>query len=149
MKNGAMIGRTTSGGYGWRVGKSLALAMVKPEFANVGDQVEVRIFGEALRAIVIPDSPYDPKNAGVARIVSRTNIRRLMPQPSRTISISRPSAANALARSRRAANYAREVEHAAESICGRATASRRSSEHGFAPLWRPLASPDIARPSPR
>ena len=29
-KNGAMIGRTTSGGYGWRVGKSLALAMVKP-----------------------------------------------------------------------------------------------------------------------
>ena len=36
MKNGVMIGRTTSGGYGWRVGKSLALAMVKPEF-SIGD----------------------------------------------------------------------------------------------------------------
>ena len=35
MKNGAMIGRTTSGGYGWRVGKSLALAMVKPEFSHI------------------------------------------------------------------------------------------------------------------
>ena len=34
MKNGVMIGRTTSGGYGWRTGKSLALAMVKPEFSR-------------------------------------------------------------------------------------------------------------------
>ena len=31
-RDGAAIGRTTSGGYGWRTGKSLALAMVKPEF---------------------------------------------------------------------------------------------------------------------
>ena len=62
MKNGAMIGRTTSGGYGWRVGKSLALAMVKPEFSQVGEQVDLRILGEMRRAIVIPDSPYDPLN---------------------------------------------------------------------------------------
>ncbi len=65
MKNGAMIGRTTSGGYGWRTGKSLALAMVKPEFSHVGDEVDVRILGETRRAIVIPDSPYDPKNAAL------------------------------------------------------------------------------------
>jgi len=65
MRNGAMIGRTTSGGYGWRVGKSLALAMVKPEFSNVGDEVDVRILGEMRRAIVIPDSRYDPKNAAL------------------------------------------------------------------------------------
>jgi dimethylglycine dehydrogenase len=64
-KNGAMIGRTTSGGYGWRVGKSLAMAMVKPEFSNTGDEVDVRILGEMRRAIVIPDSPYDPKNAAL------------------------------------------------------------------------------------
>jgi dimethylglycine dehydrogenase len=57
MRNGAMIGRTTSGGYGWRMGKSLAIAMVKPEFANVGDEVDVRILGETRRAIVIPGSP--------------------------------------------------------------------------------------------
>jgi dimethylglycine dehydrogenase len=64
-KNGAMIGRTTSGGYGWRVSKSLALAMVKPEFANIGDEVDVLILGETRRAIVIPDSPYDAKNAAL------------------------------------------------------------------------------------
>ncbi len=65
MKDGAMIGRTTSGGYGWRMGKSLALAMVTPELSRVGDEVDVRILGEMRRAIVIPDSPYDPKNAAL------------------------------------------------------------------------------------
>jgi dimethylglycine dehydrogenase len=65
MRGGAMIGRTTSGGYGWRTGKSLALAMVKPEFAHAGSEVEVRILGETRRAVVIPDSPYDPKNAAL------------------------------------------------------------------------------------
>jgi len=64
-RNGAMIGRTTSGGYGWRVSRSLALAMVKPEFSHIGDEVDVRILGEMRRAIVIPDSPYDPKNAAL------------------------------------------------------------------------------------
>jgi dimethylglycine dehydrogenase len=61
-KAGAAIGRTTSGGYGWRTGKSLALAMVKPEFSNIGNEVDVRILGESRRAVVIPDSPYDPQN---------------------------------------------------------------------------------------
>jgi dimethylglycine dehydrogenase len=62
MRNGVMIGRTTSGGYGWRLGKSLALAMVKPEFSHISDEVDLRILGETRRAIVIPDSPYDPAN---------------------------------------------------------------------------------------
>jgi dimethylglycine dehydrogenase len=62
MRNGAMIGRTTSGGYGWRTGKSLAMAMVKPEFSHIGDEVHVRILGETRRAVVVPDSPYDPAN---------------------------------------------------------------------------------------
>jgi dimethylglycine dehydrogenase len=61
-KSGVTIGRTTSGGYGWRTGKSLALAMVRPEFAAPGTEVEVRVLGEARRATVIGDSPYDPEN---------------------------------------------------------------------------------------
>jgi dimethylglycine dehydrogenase len=64
-RNGAMIGRTTSGGYGWRTGKSLAIAMVKPEFSHVGCEVDVRVLGETRQAVVIPDSPYDPKNAAL------------------------------------------------------------------------------------
>ncbi|HEY3623563.1 MAG TPA: FAD-dependent oxidoreductase [Roseiarcus sp.] len=62
MRNGVMIGRTTSGGYGWRLGKSLAMAMVKPEFSQIGAEVDLRILGATRRAIVIPDSPYDPAN---------------------------------------------------------------------------------------
>ena len=64
-RDGAMIGRTTSGGYGWRAGKSLALAMVRPEFSNIGSEVDVRILGETRRAIVIADSPYDPTNTSL------------------------------------------------------------------------------------
>jgi dimethylglycine dehydrogenase len=36
--------------------------MVKPVFPCIGDEVDARIRGETHRAIVIPDSPYDPVN---------------------------------------------------------------------------------------
>src|SRR5208283_3706687 len=61
-KSGTTVGRTTSGGYGWRTGKSLALAMVRPDFSAPGTEVDVRVLGENLRAVVIADSPYDPRN---------------------------------------------------------------------------------------
>jgi dimethylglycine dehydrogenase len=64
-KDGAMVGRTTSGGYGWRTGKSLALAMVRPEYAALGSDLEVHVLGKTLRAVVIPDSPYDPRNTAL------------------------------------------------------------------------------------
>jgi dimethylglycine dehydrogenase len=57
-----LVGRTTSGGYGWRVGKSLALAMVRPDLAKPGQALEVTILGERHRATVIADSPFDPAN---------------------------------------------------------------------------------------
>ena len=56
------FGRATGGNYGFRVGKSLALAMVRPELAEVGTAVEMDILGTVLRATVIPVSPYDPEN---------------------------------------------------------------------------------------
>jgi dimethylglycine dehydrogenase len=64
-RDGAAIGRTTSGGYGWRTGKSLALAMVEPEFSHIGSEVDVRVLGERRRAVVIAASPYDAKNAAL------------------------------------------------------------------------------------
>ena len=64
-KDGAMVGRTTSGGYGWRTRQSLALAMVKPELASVGTEVEIRVLGETRRAVVVPESPFDPENAAL------------------------------------------------------------------------------------
>lgn len=61
-RNGASVGRTTSGGYGWRTGKSLALAMVRPEFAKSGTELDIQVLGERHRAVIVNDSPFDPNN---------------------------------------------------------------------------------------
>jgi dimethylglycine dehydrogenase len=60
--DGEMIGRATGGGYGWRTGKSLALAMVRPDLARAGTEIEIEILGRRHRATIIPESPFDPEN---------------------------------------------------------------------------------------
>jgi dimethylglycine dehydrogenase len=63
-RDGAVVGETTSGDWGHRVGASLALGMVRPDLATPGTEVEVEIFGEPRRATVQPDGPlWDPANA--------------------------------------------------------------------------------------
>ena len=57
-----IVGRVTSGGYGWRVHKSLALAMVRPDRAAPGGEFEIAILGVRHRATIIADSPFDPDN---------------------------------------------------------------------------------------
>ncbi len=59
---GEMVGRATAGGYGWRIGKSLAIGFLRPEHAAVGTKVEIDVLGELHKATVIEESPYDPKN---------------------------------------------------------------------------------------
>jgi dimethylglycine dehydrogenase len=59
---GALVGRATGGNYGFRVGKSLALAMVRPEHSQIGADLEMDILGTRHRVTVIPESPYDPEN---------------------------------------------------------------------------------------
>jgi dimethylglycine dehydrogenase len=61
-RNGELIGRSTSGNYGFRLEKSLALAMVKPDLAEPGTALEIEILGDRYEATVLPESPYDPKN---------------------------------------------------------------------------------------
>jgi dimethylglycine dehydrogenase len=57
-----LIGRTTSGGYGWRIEKSIALAMVRPDLGAPGTTLNVVILGKTHRTTVIAHSPYDPGN---------------------------------------------------------------------------------------
>jgi dimethylglycine dehydrogenase len=57
-----IVGRVTSGGYGWRIGKSLALAMVRPDLAHLGAEFEIAILGVRYKATIIADSPFDPDN---------------------------------------------------------------------------------------
>ena len=61
-KDDEVVGRATGGNYGFRVQKSLALGMVKPEFSKVGTQLIMDILGKLHKVEVINDSPYDPEN---------------------------------------------------------------------------------------
>jgi dimethylglycine dehydrogenase len=58
-----LVGRATDGGFGWRLGKSLALGMVRPEHGEIGSELDIQVLGERRRATVIAESPYDPENA--------------------------------------------------------------------------------------
>jgi dimethylglycine dehydrogenase len=60
--DGKLVGRATGGNYGFRVQKSLALAMVRPDLAEPGTDLEMDILGTRHPVTVIPESPYDPKN---------------------------------------------------------------------------------------
>ncbi|WP_372424219.1 GcvT family protein [Salinarimonas chemoclinalis] len=62
-RNGALVGRATSGGFGWRTGKSLALGMVRPDLGEIGTELDIVILGKPHRCMVIGESPHDPENA--------------------------------------------------------------------------------------
>jgi dimethylglycine dehydrogenase len=62
LKDGNRIGMTSSGGYGHRTQKSIALGYVTPEFAKAGTKMEVEILGRARSAEVVTMPLYDPKN---------------------------------------------------------------------------------------
>jgi 4-methylaminobutanoate oxidase (formaldehyde-forming) len=59
--NGEAVGRVTSGGFGHRVGESIAYAYL-PAGVELGARVEVGIFGRWVGAAVSADPLYDPKN---------------------------------------------------------------------------------------
>ncbi|KIP98880.1 dimethylglycine dehydrogenase [Agrobacterium tumefaciens] len=60
---GDVVGRATSGGFGWRIGKSLALAMLSPAEAQIGSKLKIKILGDLYDAEVVGESPFDPDNA--------------------------------------------------------------------------------------
>ena len=62
LKDGQRIGMTSSGGYGHRVEKSIAMAYVKPEFAKPGTKMDVEILGRPRPAEVVLMPLYDPNN---------------------------------------------------------------------------------------
>ncbi|TJV25386.1 MAG: FAD-dependent oxidoreductase [Mesorhizobium sp.] len=57
---GRRVGFVTSGGYGYTVGKSLALALLDRDFAGEGTALSVHVVGEERPAHVVAASPYDP-----------------------------------------------------------------------------------------
>jgi dimethylglycine dehydrogenase len=62
-RNGEVVGETTSGAWGFRVGASVALGTVRTDCAEPGTRLEVEIYGERCPATVQPDRPlWDPQN---------------------------------------------------------------------------------------
>ncbi|WP_432343767.1 FAD-dependent oxidoreductase [Shinella yambaruensis] len=60
---GKVVGETTSGNWGYRTGRSIALGMLKANLAVPGTEIEVEIYGERFKATVQPDGPlFDPNN---------------------------------------------------------------------------------------
>jgi dimethylglycine dehydrogenase len=61
-RNGELVGRATGGNYGFRLNKSLALAMLRPDMAALGIELDMDILGTRHKVTVIEESPYDPTN---------------------------------------------------------------------------------------
>ena len=60
---GEVVGETTSGDWGYRVDKSIALGTIRADLAVAGTELEINIFGRMCRATVQPDQPlWDPEN---------------------------------------------------------------------------------------
>jgi dimethylglycine dehydrogenase len=57
-----IVGMTSSGGFGHRTGKSIALGYVPPSLAAPGTRLEVEVLGKKLAAEVVVMPLYDPKN---------------------------------------------------------------------------------------
>ncbi|HSE73763.1 MAG TPA: aminomethyltransferase family protein, partial [Dongiaceae bacterium] len=57
LANGELVGRLTSGGFGFHVKHPIGLGYVR---SDVADQVEIEILGERRSARILGEPPYDP-----------------------------------------------------------------------------------------
>jgi len=62
---GAIVGRVTSGGYGFAVERSIAYAYLPPDQAAIGTRGEVEVFGEWIGFEVAREPLYDPAGARI------------------------------------------------------------------------------------
>ena len=60
LSGGDVVGRITSGGFGYVTGASIALAYVPSSHAEPGTRVQVDIFGDWIGGEIRADPLYDP-----------------------------------------------------------------------------------------
>ncbi len=63
--DGAIVGRVTSGGYGFAVERSIAYAYLPPDRAAVGTRGEVEVFGEWIGFEIAREPLWDPDGARI------------------------------------------------------------------------------------
>ena len=59
---GRLVGLTTSGAWGYAVGRSLAFAFVEADFAAPGAELEIAVLGRRCAARVLAEPAWDPDN---------------------------------------------------------------------------------------
>jgi 4-methylaminobutanoate oxidase (formaldehyde-forming) len=59
--NGQIVGRVTSGGYGFAVERSISYAYLPADAGAIGSRGEVEVFGEWIGFEVAREPLYDPK----------------------------------------------------------------------------------------
>ena len=64
---GEIVGRVTTGGFGYTVERSIAYAYLPPEHAEHGTSVAVEIFGDWVSGEVAREPLFDPEGAGPGR----------------------------------------------------------------------------------
>lgn len=65
LKDGKAVGYVSSGGFGHRTGKSLAMGYVSTEHSTAGNILDVEILGEFYKATVLGAPLYDPGGANM------------------------------------------------------------------------------------
>ena len=65
MAGDDVVGTVTSGAWGHRTGKNLALAFLRADLARTGTALEMDLLGDRIGATVLDGPPYDPVNARV------------------------------------------------------------------------------------
>jgi 4-methylaminobutanoate oxidase (formaldehyde-forming) len=65
-RDGHVLGRLRSGGYGYTVGRNIGFVYLPVDLAQaMGTPLEVEVFGERVSAEVAPDVLYDPQGARI------------------------------------------------------------------------------------
>jgi glycine cleavage system aminomethyltransferase T len=59
----SVLGRVTSGGYGYTIERSIAYAYLPPEHASAGTEVAVEIFGGWVEGQVAQEPLFDPSGS--------------------------------------------------------------------------------------
>tara|TARA_R110002074_G_scaffold29145_5_gene83665 strand:- start:1302 stop:3800 length:2499 start_codon:yes stop_codon:yes gene_type:complete len=65
LVDGQKVGRLTSGGWSVAFGKQIGMGYVRPDLAEAGTKLKVRMLRQEWDAVVVEDSPYDPTNARI------------------------------------------------------------------------------------
>ncbi|MEL7011917.1 MAG: glycine cleavage T C-terminal barrel domain-containing protein, partial [Pseudomonadota bacterium] len=67
LKEGELVGTITSGAWGHRANKNLAMGFVDPEYGALGTRLEIELLGQTYPADVIAPCQIDPENRRVRR----------------------------------------------------------------------------------